>query len=183
MPPTEIVHLLPEGTIQVIQGVMWKEHHQVRRTAEDKREFMKGIRHGILSQPFGQQCLEYVARSEPVEICVGANQSYQFRRALAPSRRVRRQGAACRLATSALLRAARRGFPKIQVGRDRRFVDASQTALRSGAMDFAIVTGETRSSSLPRGGGSRCHRAGRAGCDAARTAPSTLSAGFAALNR
>jgi hypothetical protein len=65
MPPTEMFTYYRRGPFRLIQGFMWKEHQQVRRTAEDKREFMKEFKRGILSQPFGQQCLEYVARSEP----------------------------------------------------------------------------------------------------------------------
>jgi hypothetical protein len=64
-PPIEMLTAYRRDPFRLVQGFLWKDHPQVRRSAEDRRDFMREFQRGMLSQPFGQQCLEYVSRSEP----------------------------------------------------------------------------------------------------------------------
>lgn len=66
--PLEMFTCCRKAPFRLLNGFVWKNHSQVRRTKEETREFMKEFKRGILSQPFGQQCLEYIERSEPVQI-------------------------------------------------------------------------------------------------------------------
>jgi len=62
-PPLELLVYYRTGPFRLIQGFMWKNHPQARK---DGRAFMTEFKRGILLQPFGQQCMEYIERAEPV---------------------------------------------------------------------------------------------------------------------
>ncbi|MGO4569270.1 hypothetical protein AB4Z52_30540 [Rhizobium sp. 2YAF20] len=67
-PPLEMLVYCRKEPFKLIQGFMWKPHSQARK---DSRTFMMDFKRGIISQPFGQQCLEYVEHSEPVQLVSG----------------------------------------------------------------------------------------------------------------
>lgn len=62
-PPLELLVYYRTGPFRLIKAFMWKTHPNARK---DVRAFMAEFRRGILLQPFGQQCMEYIDRAESV---------------------------------------------------------------------------------------------------------------------
>ena len=60
-PPVELLVYYLRGPFRLIKGFMWKGHPQARK---DPRAFMAEFQRGILLQPFGRQCMEYIERAE-----------------------------------------------------------------------------------------------------------------------
>ena len=63
-PPLEMFVYLKKEPFRLIKGFMWKTHPQARK---DSHAFMTEFKRGILNQPFGLQCLEYVEQSESIK--------------------------------------------------------------------------------------------------------------------
>lgn len=61
-PQLELFVYCRKEPFRLIRGFIWKSHPNARK---DIPAFMADFKNGILSQPFGQQCLEYVERAEP----------------------------------------------------------------------------------------------------------------------
>jgi len=60
--PLELLVYYRTEPFRLIQGFMWKNHPQARK---DSRAFMTEFKRGILRQPFGQECMEYIECAEP----------------------------------------------------------------------------------------------------------------------
>lgn len=62
--PLEMFVYCRREPFRLVHGFMWKGHEQARK---DAQSFMADFKRGILMQPFGQQCLEYVENGERVQ--------------------------------------------------------------------------------------------------------------------
>ncbi len=62
--PVEMMVYIRKDPFRLVRGFMWKLHPEARK---DAHTFMQDFQRGMLSQPFGQQCLRYVEGSEAVQ--------------------------------------------------------------------------------------------------------------------
>lgn len=62
--PLELFVYYRKNPFRLVQGFLWKNHPQARGNSS---AFAVEFRNGILMQPFGEACLQYVERAEPFE--------------------------------------------------------------------------------------------------------------------
>jgi hypothetical protein len=63
--PLEMFVYCRKDPFRLIHGFMWKDHPKARKNVQ---AFMAEFKNGILSHPFGRQCMEYIKHSEPLNL-------------------------------------------------------------------------------------------------------------------
>lgn len=67
-PPLEMFVYYRKEPFRLLQGFFWKSHPDARR---DPHAFMAEFKRGMLSHPFGPECLDYVERADPARVAAG----------------------------------------------------------------------------------------------------------------
>ncbi|OOG36231.1 hypothetical protein [Rhodanobacter sp. C05] len=63
-PPVVLIHYYQKSPFALHFAFMWQNHAQVRRSPEEAKTFLLHVRRGIMSHPFGSQCMEYLEKSK-----------------------------------------------------------------------------------------------------------------------